>query len=43
MIQADYYIQNGEPMVATEKQLFDCLLITPENVANYTAPFTLSE
>ena len=43
VIQADYYIQNGEPMVATEKQLIDCLLITPENVANYTAPFTLSE
>lgn len=43
VIQADYYIQNGSPMVDTEKQLFDCLLITPENVANYTAPFTLSE
>ncbi|MFW2543714.1 D-ribose ABC transporter substrate-binding protein [Primorskyibacter sp. 2E107] len=41
--QADYYIKNGEPMVAEEKQLFDCLLITPENVANYTAPFVLSE
>ncbi|PWL33413.1 D-ribose ABC transporter substrate-binding protein [Marivita sp. XM-24bin2] len=43
VIQADYYIKNGEPMVAEEKQLFDCALITPENVANYTAPFTLSE
>jgi len=43
VIQADYFINNGEPMVAQEKQLFDCLLITPENVANYTAPFTLSE
>lgn len=41
--QADHYIKNGEPMVAEEKQLFDCLLITPENVANYTAPFVLSE
>lgn len=42
VIQADYYIQNGEPMVDQEKQLFDCLLITPENVENYTAAFTLS-
>lgn len=43
VIQADYYIKNGEPMVAQEKQLFDCLLITPDNVDNYTAAFTLSE
>ncbi|TDL79336.1 D-ribose ABC transporter substrate-binding protein [Palleronia sediminis] len=43
VIQADHYIKNGEPMVAEEKQLFDCVLITPENVDNYTAPFTLSE
>jgi len=43
VIQADHYIKNGTAMVADEKQLFDCLLITPENVANYTAPFTLSE
>lgn len=39
--QADYYIKNGEPMVDTEKQLFDCVLITPDNVDQYTAPFTL--
>lgn len=43
VIQADHYIKNGSPMVAEEKQLFDCLLITPDNVANYSAPFTLSE
>jgi erythritol transport system substrate-binding protein len=43
VIQADYYIKNGEPMVDAEKQLFDCLLITPENVDNYTGPFTLSQ
>lgn len=43
VIQADYYIKNGSPMVAEEKQLFDCLLITPDNVGNYTAAFTLSE
>ncbi|WP_420326703.1 D-ribose ABC transporter substrate-binding protein [Mameliella sp.] len=43
VIQADYYIKNGEPKVAQEKQLFDCALITPDNVDKYTAPFTLSE
>jgi erythritol transport system substrate-binding protein len=43
VIQADHYIKNGTAMIAEEKQLFDCLLITPANVANYTAPFTLSE
>lgn len=43
VVQADYYIKNGTPMVAEEKQLFDCLLITPDNVANYTAPFTLTQ
>ncbi|MCT9000432.1 D-ribose ABC transporter substrate-binding protein [Chelativorans intermedius] len=39
--QADYYIKNGEPMVAEEKQLFDCVLITPDNVDQYTGPFVL--
>ncbi len=39
--QADYYIKNGEPMVEQEKQLFDCVLITPENVDQYTSAFTL--
>ncbi|QQA41426.1 D-ribose ABC transporter substrate-binding protein [Pelagovum pacificum] len=39
--QADYYIQNGEPMVDSEKQLFDCVLITPDNVEQYSAPFVL--
>ena len=43
VIQADYYIRNGEPMVDQEKQLFDCLLITPDNIDQYTAPFTLSQ
>ena len=41
--QADYYIKNGKAKVSVEKQLFDCLLITPANVANYSAPFTLSQ
>lgn len=43
VIQADHYIKNGKPMVADEKQLFDCLLVTPENVDKYSGPFTLSE
>jgi erythritol transport system substrate-binding protein len=43
VIQADYYIKNGKAMVADEKQLFDCLLITKNNLDKYTAPFTLSE
>jgi len=43
VIQADHYIKTGEPMVAEEKQLFDCLLITPDNIDNYTAAFTLTE
>lgn len=42
VIQADYYIKNGKPMVAEEKQLFDCLLITPDNVDQYSAAFVLS-
>lgn len=41
--QADNFIKTGETGAATEKQLFDCLLITAENVDKYTAAFTLSE
>jgi erythritol transport system substrate-binding protein len=41
--QADSFIKTGATGVDTEKQLFDCLLITKENVDKYTAPFTLSE
>jgi len=39
--QADHYIKTGEPMVDQEKQLFDCVLITPENVDQYSGPFML--
>lgn len=42
VVQADYYIQHGKTKVDKEKQLFDCSLITPDNVDKYTAPFTLS-
>jgi erythritol transport system substrate-binding protein len=41
--QADSFIKTGKTGVDTEKQLFDCLLITQENVDKYTGPFTLSE
>ena len=43
VIQADYYIKNGTPMVSEEKQLFDCLLITKDNVDKYTGPFVLEQ
>ena len=41
--QADSFIKTGKTGAASEKQLFDCLLITKDNVDKYTAPFTLSE
>ncbi|MGQ0564970.1 MAG: D-ribose ABC transporter substrate-binding protein [Gemmobacter sp.] len=41
--QADSFIKTGSTGAATEKQLFDCLLITKDNVDKYTAAFTLSE
>jgi erythritol transport system substrate-binding protein len=41
--QADNVIKTGSTGVDTEKQLFDCLLITKDNVEKYTAPFVLSE
>jgi erythritol transport system substrate-binding protein len=41
--QADSFIKTGKTGAATEKQLFDCLLITKDNVDKYTSPFTLSQ
>lgn len=41
--QADSFIKTGATGAATEKQLFDCQLITKANVDKYSAPFTLSE
>lgn len=41
--QADNVIKTGKTGAATEKQLFDCVLITKDNVDKYTAPFTLSQ
>lgn len=41
--QADNFIKTGETGVDQEKQLFDCLLITAENVDNYTSAFVLEQ
>jgi len=41
--QADNFIKTGETGVAEEKQLFDCLLITADNVGDYSAPFVLDQ
>lgn len=41
--QADSFIKNGKTGAESEKQLFDCLLITKDNVDKYTGPFTLSQ
>ena len=41
--QADSFIKTGKTGVATEKQLYDCILITKDNVDKMTSPFVLSE
>jgi len=41
--QADNFIKTGKTGADTEKQLFDCTLITKDNVGDYIAPFTLKE
>lgn len=41
--QADSFIKTGKTGADTEKQLFDCLLITKDNVADYTGPFVLKQ
>ena len=40
---AEHYINTGETGLDSEKQLYDCILITPDNVDNYTSPFVLEE
>ncbi|WP_204355695.1 MULTISPECIES: D-ribose ABC transporter substrate-binding protein [Marinobacter] len=39
--QADHFIRTGETGVEREKQLFDCALITPDNVDKYSSAFVL--
>ncbi|MEO1990223.1 MAG: D-ribose ABC transporter substrate-binding protein [Martelella sp.] len=41
--QADSFIRTGSTGVDAEKQLFDCLLITKDNVDDYTGPFVLAQ
>lgn len=41
--EADSFIKTGKTGADTEKQLFDCLLITKDNVDKYTGPFTLAQ
>ncbi len=41
--QADNFIRTGETGAASEKQLFDCILITPDNVDQMTAPFVMTQ
>ncbi len=41
--QADNFIRTGETGAASEKQLFDCIVITADNVDDYIAPFVLAQ
>ncbi len=41
--QADNFIKTGKTGVDTEKQLYDCILITKDNADKMTSPFVLSE
>ena len=41
--QADTYIKTGKTGAKSEKQLFDCVLITKENAGKVTSPFVLSK
>lgn len=40
--EADQYLRTGKTGAKSEKQLFDCVLITKSNVASFVAPFTLA-
>ncbi|OHV09348.1 D-ribose ABC transporter substrate-binding protein [Kushneria phosphatilytica] len=40
---ADQYIRTGKTGLKNEKQLFDCLLITPDNVDQVTSPFVIEQ
>jgi erythritol transport system substrate-binding protein len=39
--EADSFLKTGKTGAASWKQLFDCALITKDNIADYIAPFTL--
>jgi erythritol transport system substrate-binding protein len=41
--EADHFIKTGKTGASEEKQAFDCVLITKDNVDKYTSPFVLSK
>jgi len=41
--EADSFIKTGKTGAATEKQLFNCVLITKANVERFVGPFTLGK
>ena len=41
--EADSFLKTGKTGAATEKQLFDCFLVTKANASKMTAPFTLEK
>lgn len=41
--EADSYLRTGRTGASSEKQLFDCILITKANVNDFIAPFTLKQ
>jgi len=41
--EADAFLKTGKTGAASEKQLFDCVLITKANAGKMTAPFTLEK
>ena len=43
VMQADSFIRTGKTGAKSEKQLFDCLLITKDNVSKYSSPFVLDK
>jgi len=41
--EADKFLKTGKTGATSEKQLFDCILITKDNVNDFTGPFTLKQ
>ena len=41
--QADSFIKTGKTGADSEKQLFDCILITKDNADDFTGPFTMKQ
>ncbi|WP_062234444.1 D-ribose ABC transporter substrate-binding protein [Aureimonas sp. N4] len=41
--QADNFIKTGKTGAASEKQLFDCIIVNKDNVDQYASPFVMKE